>query len=292
MQATITHKGRSESVTFDILTESGEPQFSVDFGKPELNIYEHGELQPRFIDTRSILENYTIVAQLTGGSAYDDAIKLADIIKSRTGPGSELTIELSGNGLTSAYPITETIVAPAAEQERALELTYAPSRVNVVDVQLSLTRVDKVRGESNQEASTPTDTGSGPLQLTDGSNTVDMFEDIAITRTVGRPNSQIRSSPRVHPNYIDQRKTAFDGFDIAFQMLENGPNKAETLARDLVGTILGANPDNSLTLDFQGLFNMGSFNVVPEGSQALRIQRIAGRKDVENAPTLNLRRVI
>jgi len=116
-----------------------------------------------------------------------------------------------------------------------------------------------------------------------------MSEDIVITRTVGRPNSQIRSSPRGQPNYIDQRKTAFDGIDIAFQMLDNGPTKAETLARNLVQPQLGR---DSLTLDFQGLFNMGNFNVIPEGSQALRIQRIAGRKDVENAPTLSLRRVI
>ena len=289
MDVTITHKGRGDSLTFPVLTEGGEPQFSVDFGKPELNIYEHGELQPRFNDTRSGIENYTIVAQLVGSSAYDDAILLADMIKSRTGPGEELTVELSGNGLTSAYPISETIVAPAAEQERALELTYSPGRVNVVDVQLSLTRVDKVRGGSNQEASTPTTTGSGPVQLTDGTNSVDMFEDIAITRTVGRPNSQIRSSPREHPNYIDQRKTAFDGFDIAFQMLDNGPNKAERLARDLVQPQLLR---DALTLDFQGLFNMGQFSVIPEGSQALRVQRIAGRKDVENAPTLNLRRVV
>jgi hypothetical protein len=289
MQATITHKGRSESVTFDILTESGEPQFSVDYGKPELNIYEHGELQPRFNDTRSGLENYTLVAQLVGSSAYADAIKLADLIKSRTGPGEELTIQVSGNGLTSAYPIDETIVAPAAEQERALELTYAPGRVNVVDVQLSLTRVNAVRGGANQDASTPTDTGSGPLKLTDGANPVTMSEDIAITRTVGRPNSTIRSSPRFDPNYIDHRKTAFDGFDIAFQLLENGPNKAETIARSLIKPPLGR---DSLTLDFQGLFNMGQFNVIPDGSQAFRVQRIAGRKNVENAPTLNLRRVI
>jgi hypothetical protein len=298
MQATITHKGRSESVTFDILTESGEPQFSVDYGKPELNIYEHGELQPRFNDTRSGLENYTLVAQLVGSSAYDDAIKLADLIKSRTGPGEELTIEVSGNGLTSAYPIDETVVAPAAEQERALELTYAPGRVNVVDVQLSLTRVNAVRGGANQDATTPTSDGyedntgtivRGPLKLTDGANPVEMFEDIAITRTVGRPNSTIRSSPRFDPNYIDHRKTAFDGFDIAFQLLENGPNKAETIARSLIKPPLGR---DSLTLDFQGLFNMGQFNVIPDGSQAFRVQRIAGRKDVENAPTLSLRRVI
>jgi hypothetical protein len=161
--------------------------------------------------------------------------------------------------------------------------------VNVVDVQLSLTRVNAVRGGANQDAATPTDTGSGPLKLTDGVNAVTMFEDIAITRTVGRPNSTIRSSPADDPNYIDHRKTAFDSFDIAFQLLNNGPNKAETIARDLIKPQLGR---DSLTLGFQGLFNMGQFSVIPDGSQAFRVQRIAGRKDVENAPTLNLRRVI
>jgi len=287
MQCEIKHKGRNESVTFDVLEEQGTPLFSVDFGKPQLNIYEHGELQPRHLDTRSGLENYTIVAQLVGSSAYDDAIQLADLIKSRTGPGEELTVNLSGDGLPDVYPTSETIVAPAAEQERALELTYSPGRVNVVDVQLSLTRVDDVRGGANQDATTPTDTGSETLQLTDGTDTVDLVQDIAVTRTVGRPNSVIRATPRGNPSYVDHQKSAFDAIDIALEFANVGTD-VDTL-KDIVTQQLGR---DSLTLDFQGLYNMGAFDVVPSGSQALRIQRLAGQVDVDNAPTLNLRRVL
>ena len=288
MDVTLTHKGRGDSLSFSILTESGTPQFSIDVGKPELNIYEHGELNPRFNDTRSGLENYSITSQLRGSSAYDDAILLADMIKSRQGNGEELELNVSGTNL-DGYPTSPVFVAPAAEQEEAISLTYAPGRTNVVDVEGSFTRVNQVRGTANQNATTPTTTGSGPITLSDGTDTVELTEDIVVTRSVGRPNSPIRSTPRTHPNYTDQRKSAYDAFDIQFQMFRDGPNKALTLARNLIQPQLGR---SSLTLDFNGLFNLGSFNVIPSGSQAFRFQRIAGQKDVENAPTLSLRRVI
>ena len=294
MEATITHNGLGESLTFPIMEESGSPLFSVDIGKPELNIYENGELQPRFLDTRSLIENYSITSQLTGPSAYADAIQLADIIKSRTGDGGTLTVELSGTNIPSAYPTTPTVVAPAAEQERAVEFTYSPGRKNVVDVEAQFTRIGNVNGNANQEATTPTEEPgfgeeAGPITISGGGTTVELFEDIAITRTVGRPNSTIRGTTRTYPNYTDHRKTAYDAFDIAFQLYENGPAKVVDLANEILGAPLGR---ESLTLDFQGLFGLGSFNVIPDGSQAFRFQRVAGQKDVENAPTLSLRRVI
>ena len=290
MQATITHNGLGESLTFPIMEESGSPLFSVDIGKPELNIYENGELQPRFLDTRSLIENYSITSQLTGPNAYSNAIQLADIIKSRTGDNGTLTVELNGTNIPDAYPTTPTTVAPAAEQERALELTYSPGRKNVVDVELQLTRVGNVNGNANQEASTPTNTeANGPITVSGSGTSVNLFEDIAITRTVGRPNSAIRGTTRDYPNYTDQRKTAYDAFDIGFQLYENGPAKVVDIARDILGAPLGR---DSLTLDFQGLFGLGSFNVIPDGSQAFRYQRIAGQKDIENVPTISLRRVI
>jgi len=272
------------------MEESGSPLFSVDIGKPELNIYENGELQPRFLDTRSLIENYSITSQLTGPNAYSNAIQLADIIKSRTGDNGTLTVELNGTNIPDAYPTTPTTVAPAAEQERALELTYSPGRKNVVDVELQLTRVGNVNGNANQEASTPTNTeANGPITVSGSGTSVNLFEDIAITRTVGRPNSAIRGTTRDYPNYTDQRKTAYDAFDIGFQLYENGPAKVVDISRDILGAPLGR---DSLTLDFQGLFGLGAFNVIPDGSQAFRYQRIAGQKDIENAPTLSLRRVI
>jgi len=289
MDVTLSHSGINKTLTFPVLQESGTPLFSVDIGKPELNTYENGELQPRFNDTRSGLENYTITSQLRGSSAYADAITLADIIKSRQGSGEELTVQVSGSNIPDAYPTSPVTVAPGAEQEEALSLTYSPGRRNVVDVELSLTRVAQVRGTANQPASTPTTSGSGPLTLQNANNdTIPMTDGIALTRSVGRPNSPIRSGVRNHPNFIDHQKSAYDAFDIQFELVENAQATVVNLARKLIQPQLGR---DALTLDFQGLFNMGEFSVVPSGSQALRFQRNAGTKDIENVPTLSLRRV-
>ena len=289
MDATITHRGLDESLTFPILEEAGTPLFSVDVGYPELNIYESGELDPRFNDTRSQLETYTLVSQLRGPDAYSDAIQLAEFIKTRTGGQEELTIELSGEDIPDAYPTTETLVAPAAEQARALELTYAPGRTNVVDVELQLTRINAARGETNQIEDTPTDPfGDGPIELSNGGSSVELSDGFSITRTVGRPNTTIRATTADYPNYTDQRKTAFDGFDIEFQFVEDGPNKADTIKNEIFTPRLGR---DSLTLDFNGLFDLGAFNVVPDGSQSLRVQRIAAQKSIEQLPTVSLRRV-
>lgn len=288
MDVTLSHDGLGDSLTFPVLQESGNPAFSVDIGKPELNVYEHGELNIRFQDSRSGLENYNIVTQLTGSSAYSDALTLARLIKSRTGDGEELTLSVSGTDL-DAYPTSPVTVAPAAEQEEALSLTYSPGRRDVVDVELTLTRVGAVRGTANQAASTPTTSGSGPVQISRNTNTVDLTEDIAITRTIGRPSSTLRASTQQFPNYIDHQKTAYDAFDISLEFFDSAPNRILTLGRDIIQPRLGNSP---LTLDFQGLFEMGAFSVVPTGSQALRFQRIAGQNGIENTPTLTLRRTI
>lgn len=289
MQATIRHQGRGESITLPIYEERGTPVFSVDLGKPEQRFYTTGELYERFQDRRSILENYSLASRLIGDTAYDDARLLADLITSRQGAnGEQLTLELSGDNL-SAYPTTEITVAPAAEQEQALELAYNPGRKNVVDVQLTLTRVDPtIAGSANQDATTPTATGDGPITISNGSTTVELVEDIVVSRTLGRPNSVIRATTNQYPRYTDHRKAAHDAFDIEFQLVDNGPQRVTDLARDIVGMRLGSDP---LTLNFNGLFGMGAFAVVPDGSQAFRYQRTAGRKDIENVPTLSLRRV-
>jgi len=288
MQATLTHNGLNESLTFPIMEESGTPLFSVDIGKPQLNIYDSsGGLNPRFRDTRSGLENYTVTTQFRGANAYADAIQLADIIKSSQNENNKIEFSLNGTDIPSAYPTSATTVAPAAEQEQALQLTYAPGRRNVVDVELTLTRVGDVNGQAVQQATTPTTSGNGPVQLTNGTDSVNMDKDIVITRTVGRPNTSVRSSPKQQPRLTDPRKTAYDAFDIEFQLTDNAQTKVVNLARNLIQPQLGVSP---LTLDFQGLFGMGAFDVIPSGSQSLRYQRIAGQKSIENTPTLSLRR--
>jgi len=289
MEITLSHSGINQTLTFPVLEENGTPLFSVDIGKPELNIYENGELEPRFLDTRAALENYTITSQLRGQFAYADAIRLADIIKSQQGTGNTLTLELSGTDIPDAYPTSPVEVAPAVEQDEALSLTYSPGRRNVVDVELSLTRVNQVRGTATQEAATPTASGTGPLTLSNVNNeTVTMSDGLVITRSVGRPNTTIRPGVQDYPQYTDHQKSAYDAFDIQFELVENAQATVVNLARKLIQPQLGR---DALTLDFQGLFNMGEFSVVPSGSQALRFQRNAGTKNIENVPTLSLRRV-
>jgi len=57
MEVTIRHRGRNDEITFPLLEESGQPLFSVDYGKPNMEVYEEGgEIQPRFIDESSSLE--------------------------------------------------------------------------------------------------------------------------------------------------------------------------------------------------------------------------------------------
>ena len=288
MDVTIQHKGLSESITLPIIEESGTPLFSVDVGYPELNIYESGELEPKFDSQRSQLEQYTLATQLHGASAYDDAITLADMIKSRTGNGEELTVEVSGDDVPTSYPTTETLVAPAAQQRRPLSLTYVPGRTNVVDVELQLTRVGRVTGNANQDAQTPTTTGDGPIRIARNGNSVEVSEGINVTRSVGRPNTSIRAIGRDYPNYTDPRKTANDDFSIEFQLIDDAQTKAETIKNDIFEPILER---DAITLDFQGLFGMGAFDVVPEGSQAMRVQRLAAQKSIEHLPTMSFRRV-
>jgi hypothetical protein len=289
MDATLTHRGLGLSLTFPIMQESDKPVFSVDYGKPNMNVYQHGELQPRTKESRSRLEQYRIVSQLIGEFAYNDAILLADMIKSRQGgDGDELVLSVSGNNLPEVYPTDEQIVAPAAEQASALKLTYSPGRKNVVDVELTLTAVDTVRGEPSQEAVTPFDTGNGPVTLSRDNDSIDLTGNLAITRSVGRPNSSIRTTTRPLPLFTDRGKSASDTFDLDMELFGDGPERATTLARDIVRPILGA---DSLTLDFNGLFNMGAFAVVPDGSQALRLSRVAGRAGIDDVSTLKLLRV-
>ena len=289
MDATLTHRALGTSLTFPIMQESDKPVFSVDYGKPNLNVYEHGELHPRIQESRSRLEQYRIVSQLIGDSAYNDAIVLADMILSRTGgDGNELVLSVSGNNLPEVYPTDEQIVSPAAEQASALKLTYSPGRKNVVDVELTLTAIENVRGDANQEAVTPFATGDGPVTLSRDNASIDLTGDLAITRAVGRPNSNIRTTTRPLPSYTDRRKSVSDTFDLDMELFVDGPERATTLARDIVRPILGK---DSLTLDFNGLFNMGAFNVVPDGSQALRLSRVAGRADIDDVSTLKLKRV-
>lgn len=280
VDVTVSRGGTSVAIT--LLSDSAQdPLLPVDVGKPHQNMQNSGALDPRVSDFWSIQKTYSIFGRLTGSNAYSDAITLADLIKSNSN-GTELTLDVPLTEFDSTFN-----VAPAAGVEEALSLAYPPGTKDRVDVELSLTRIDSTLAGASQSASTPTAAGSGPIQITDGTDTVDLTPDITVNRLIGRPNSTVRKQPQTtFPVHIDHQKAAFDGFEISYKERANISNIA-TLA-DIFEQKLGR---DSLTLDFNGLFGLGQFNVVPMGTNALRHVRQSAEGAVSPVPTINLRRV-
>lgn len=269
------------SVDIELLESGGTPLISKDVGKPNQQIWDVGSINPQFRDVWSTNNQYTIVGRLTGSSAYSDAHTLADLIKSNAN-GTLLDLSIPLNDFDDTIK-----VAPAAGQDESVALAFNPGWKDYVEVDLALTRVDELLGSYQQDASTPTTSGSGPIQITDGSTTVDLVQDVTIQRGVGRPNATVRRRQRDYPAFTDTKKTAYDGFELAFEFTDNAVSNINDLT-SIFDQQLGTSP---LTLDFQGVFGLGSFSVVPEGAQAMRHTRPAGEQATTLVPTVNLRRV-
>lgn len=272
------------SISLPLVGEgAGVPLVAVDHGKPESGPASKGIINPRWGDFWSQLESYTLNVRFTGSDAYSDAIALADLIKSHSG-GEDLVLDIPGLPEID----TDVVVAPAPEQDSAVSFTYNPGGREMVDAQVSLTRVNETAGTGSQQASTPTASGSGPITLSDGSDTVSFTAGITVERSVGRPNSVIRRSTQSYPNYVDHRKAAYEAFELSAEFVDSSAvSDVEDLA-GMVGKQLGR---DSLTLDFNGLYGLGSFAVVPQGSQALRRVRPSAEQGTIIVPKLSLRRV-
>lgn len=277
VDATLSRGGTS--IDIPLVERGGDLLLANDVGKPELTLRKGGELNPRFDDRYSGLQTLTLNGQYQSSTAYDDAISLANFIKSQ--PKGDDT-ELSVSAL-SEYP-DPMLVSPAIGQESPLQITYEPGRMNWVEVQLSLSRINSQQSNSSLDASTPQSNGNGPIKLED----ITLSTDITITRQIGRPNdSEQKTTSNDLPNYIYKRKPAYDAFEISFREMDNPVTNTQDI-RDLVTQQLGRTP---LTLDFQGTFGLGAFDVVPAGSRAFRHIRTSGKKGVVEYPQLRLRRV-
>jgi len=87
--------------------------------------------------------------------------------------------------------------------------------------------------------------------------------------------------------YIYKHKVTADSFSISFQLTDNIQSKLSTITNDIFRRKLGR---TGIILDFNGLYNLGSFAVFPEGSAPIRYQRRAGYGEGQiNLPTLDLR---
>lgn len=283
--ATITVRRDGTSVEIPLLSDSsGTPLLTRSVGKPEQTLQENsGALNPRSQDFRAGLENITAIGRFVSPSAYGDARALAELIKEQRG-GTPLTLEIPHGDFPNAIP-----VVPAAGQKEAVTISYLPGATDDVQVELNLTRVGTARGTASRGAGIPTATGSGPVQLTDGANTVDLVTGIEIEWSLGQPNYTVRSeTTRPYPYVVQKNKAAYSAFSISWEYTADAVSSINTIVDKLVSPQLGR---DSITLDFNGEFGLGAFDVVPVGGSALRHQRLAGESGTTTIPSLDLRRV-
>lgn len=279
--ATLSQNG--DSVELPLLAPGGDLVMAVDYGKPELVIHNvGGSTFPRIQDQWSGLGQFSIFGRFRGTDAYSDAIALAELVHS-DGGGEPMILDVPG------VPELERdmSVAPSAEQARALNLAYEPGRKDVVDIDLGLTRVDSVLGSYDREVSTPTDTGTGPIELSNGDITVPLEYDLQVDRYVGRPNDVIRRNQGRFPRYLIKNKVLHDEFELSLMLTDN----AVSFTQDLVTVFSQRAGREGFTLDFNGIYGLGSFNVIPDGSQGMRHVRETGKQDISVVPNISLRRI-
>lgn len=281
MDATLSRG--STTINIPLLGESQDPLVNVDFGKPEIQIQQTGAAEPRAMDQWSGVEQINLLGKYTTSSAYQNAIDLAQLVKEYSG-GDPLILNIP-----MAEFDTDMKVAPAAGQDQSLSMAYPAGYKNRVDLDLSLTRIKSTFADGTQEVTTPTATGTGPIQFTNGSATVDITSNVEVSRSVGRPNSSVDRSKGTYPNYFDKRKAAYDAFELSFEFVDNATGTITSLVNDIFKPKSGR---SGITLDFNGLYGLGAFSVIPDGGSAIRYQRISGEQGISQIPTVTVRRIL
>jgi hypothetical protein len=281
----VTLSRGSDSISFPLVEEGGEILAARTFGKPEVNVRASGgTLNPRVNDRWSGTESLKIVGKIFEPQT---AHNLADLIKSSSLDPLEVAID------APEYPDVIR-VAPAAGQAGALTLDFPAGRKGLIDVDLSLTRVGDIRGIGGQQATTPTASGSGPVVLRIGRQTVELpTANLSLSRSVGRPNDAVRRVPAgkpgsiADPRYQVKNKVAADTFAFAFETVADIPATLNSLTDALFRQTLGR---KGLAVDFQGVAGLGEIRAIPIGASPFRQVRQAGRKTV-TTPTLEFRRI-
>jgi len=278
MQATL-QRG-STSVDIDIVGEGGEPVVSWDVGKPNADEQRSGRIDPRVSDFWSGLRQVTLQGELPLSSAHADALTLAEELVKPPNDGNPLELDLSSLPQHGTFEV--------APLQNALTLTYPEGTNSVVQVGLSLPVVSKTDGNTASIASTSTTAGSGPIKLSRGGTSVTFDKALELERSVGRPQSVVRRAPNQDdPRYIDKRKSATDEFSFSAVFKGSNANSDAVTLRDDI--ILSPLQRETLTLDFQGYYGLGSYEVFPFGSAPVRTQFQAGDKDVVVVPDITLR---
>lgn len=126
------------------------------------------------------------------------------------------------------------------------------------------------------------------IVISRGSTSITIDNALEFERTVGRPESVVRRAPnQSDPRFIDKRKAATDEFSFSAELKgSNAHSRAETLRESI---ILPPLQRNGLTIDFNGTYGMGSYEVFPFGTTAVRMLTSAGDANVVVLPDITLR---
>ncbi|UBF23345.1 hypothetical protein M1M40_gp67 [Halorubrum tailed virus 29] len=268
------------SVDIPLVEEGGEILVSATFGKPETQVRQSGgTLNPRVQDNWSSLQGVQLAGRLFD---YQTSHDLADLVKSASLDPLELSLP------SDIYPDTLTM-APAAKQDTALTLKYPAGKRDNVNVSLNLTRVGDIFAANEQQATTPTATGTGPIELRIGGTTVEVpTAGLGLERTVGRPNDVIRRQPQTaDPRYEVKAKVTSDVFTFNFEAVQNAQSVLNSITDNVFREQLRR---DGIIVDFNGVLGLGAIEAVPVGSAPFRQVQSAGQ-DWVTVPTLELRRI-
>lgn len=279
MTVTATLSRGSTRISFPVRDESGNPLVSRSLGKPSHGVVSDAPGVDPFPeqDNAAISETFRINTVLHN---TDTAIELADMFKRHSqGNPIQLNIPLPEYG-------SDLDVFPALEQDQALTLEYPSKAGGRINVSMDLSRVSRVDGvDSGKQFPTPTASGNGPVELTDGNTTVSFGNGVALDREVGRPNIQVRPTYSQYPKITDHRKAAYDTLSLTVDTTSD----PSSVVSDLATLVREQRGRSTLTCDFNGAFGLGAFTVIFDpSSTAIRHTRAGGRGD-QTVPSLDLR---
>ncbi|MDX1746343.1 MAG: hypothetical protein R3324_10430, partial [Halobacteriales archaeon] len=245
-------------MTFEIYERAGALHVARDVGKPEGSLYRTGGDAPRFTDNRAGLELFTVVGQLTGSGAYADARTLAeDIVRPHSG-GTNATLDLSDVVGLGIYDVAFIGEAP-------VRLGYERGQGEWVSVQLTAARVDNTIGGSTLGDAGSAGSGSGPVTLARGSGSaLTLADNLEMERAVGRPATQLRYDADSLPYAVDRLRAYSDVFTLSGLWRTSAGATQATLVDAILKPRLGY---GTLTLDFNGMYGLGSYSVAPVGSR-------------------------
>lgn len=265
-EITVTKGGNS--VTFEIYEEPAGMLFARDIGKPEARIYRVGREAPRTTDHRAPMESYLVVGQIVGSDAHDDARVLAeDIVGSHSG-GNAATLDLSNvSGLES-----ETVTFFG---EQALQLHYPPAQPDWVSLQMQASIVRDVIGGGSVPSASSSTSGSGPVTLTRGGDSITIVNNLDIERRVGLPSTTSRHDSGSDPYAVEPNRAPMRTWEITGMWNTNAATNQNTLVETILKPQLGY---GSLTLDFNGIYGLGSYEVASPFAQSARVSWSAGEE--------------